>query len=299
MLTVLLVLLGVGVGPATPTEKIRVVASTPDLKSLTETVGGDLVEVDALVRGTQNLHDVELRPSLMARLRRADLFVTNGLELDYWADALARGSNNPRVMAGGPGRLDASRGVPALEVPTGRLDRSMGDVHPSGNPHYTLDPGLAPIVTANILEALDRVAPQHRPAFERRREEFLARLAEAMPRWSRLLEPFRGAKVVVNHNTWIYFLARFGLVQVGTVEERPGIPPTPAHLSRLIKLMKEERVRVIIVEPWGDQKLAARLGEEAGARSVVLAAAVGAVRGADTYLDMVEYNVRTLAQALR
>jgi len=222
-----LLALGVLAGGAAAADKIRVVATTTDLKALTEAIGGDLVEVDALARGNQNAHDLEVRPSLMVKVRRADLLVMNGLELDQWADVVVQGANNSRVIPGAPGRVDASQGIRVLEVPATRVDRSMGDVHPLGNPHYTLDPGMAPAVTANILSGLVRVAPQSRPVFERNRTEFLGRLDEAMTRWTKLLEPFKGAKIVVDHNMWPYFLTRFGLVQAGSIEERPGIPPRP------------------------------------------------------------------------
>jgi zinc/manganese transport system substrate-binding protein len=280
-------------------DKLRVVATTTDLKALTEAVGGDLVTVDALARGNQNPHDLEVRPSLMVKVRRADLLVTNGLELDQWAEVVVQGANNPNVIPGAPGRIDASRGLPVLEVPTGRVDRSMGDVHPVGNPHYTLDPGMAPAVTANILEGLARAAPAHRAAFEHNRQEFLARLDRAMARWTASLGPFKGTRVVVDHNLWVYFLARFGLVEAGSIEERPGIPPTPGHLTKLIAAMKDERIRILLAAPWSDQKLAERVAHEAEAKVVPMAPGVGAVKGADTYLDTVEYNVKAMAQGLR
>jgi zinc/manganese transport system substrate-binding protein len=280
-------------------DKIRVVTTTTDLKALTEAVGGGLVEVDALARGNQNPHDLEVRPSLMVKVRRADVLVLNGLELDQWADVVVQGANNPKVIPGAPGRVDASAGILVLEVPTTRVDRSMGDVHPVGNPHYSLDPGLAPAVTANILEGLVRVAPEYRAMFERNRAEFLGRLEPALRGWSATLAPFKGAPVVVYHAQWAYLLARFGLTQVGTVEERPGIPPAPGHVAKLIQLMKDEKVKVIIVEPWSDYKLAERVAQEAGGQVVLLATGVGAVKGAETYLDAVDYNVKTLAKALK
>jgi ABC-type Zn uptake system ZnuABC Zn-binding protein ZnuA len=279
--------------------RIRVVATIPDLKALTDAVGGDLVEVESLTRGSQNAHDAEIRPTMMLKLRRADLLVENGLELDAWVDVAIQGSNNGRIVRGGLGRLDASQNVPVLEVPTGRVDRSLGDVHPLGNPHYTIDPGLAPIITQTILDGLGRLAPQHRAAFEKNRAAFLARLDGEMAKWTKAMEPLRGAKVVAYHPDFVYFLARFGLVQVGTLEDRPGIPPSPAHLAQLIRRMKDERVRAILVEPWNDQRLAARVAQEAGARAVVIAPGVGAVKGADTYVAAVDYNVRTLVEALR
>jgi ABC-type Zn uptake system ZnuABC Zn-binding protein ZnuA len=298
-LSVSLFALGLWVGSVEAADKVRVVATTTDLKALTEAVGGDLVEVDALARGSQNPHDLEVRPSLMVKVRRADLLVMNGLELDQWVEVVVQGANNPRVIPGAPGRVDASAGILVLEVPRTRVDRSMGDVHPVGNPHYTVDPGMAPVVTANILEGLARVAPQNRAAFERNREQFLARLGEAMTRWSAALAPFKGAKVIVDHSMWAYFLTRFGLVQAGTVEERPGIPATPTHVSQLIAYMKEGKIKLIMAVPWGDYKLNERIAEEAGAKVVLVAAAVGALKGADTYLDTIDYNVRTVAQALK
>ena len=298
-LSAALLALGLWVGGAESADKIRVVATTTDLKALTEAVGGGLVEVDALARGNQSAHDLEVRPSLMVKVRRADLLVMNGLDLDQWTDVVVQGANNPKVIPGAPGRVDASSGVLVLEVPRTRVDRSMGDVHPVGNPHYTVDPGMAPSITTNILDGLVRIAPQHRSAFERNRQDFLARLGQAMTRWSADMAPFKGTKVIVGHNMWLYFLTRFELVQAGSIEERPGIPPTPGHLTKLIASMKEEKIRVILTAPWGDQKLAERVAQEAGARAVVLASAVGAVKGTDTYLDTIDYNVKAIAQALK
>lgn len=278
--------------------KLQVVATISDLKALAEAVGGDLVEVEVLARGNQNPHDLEVRPSLMLKLRHADALIINGLELDDWANVAVQGSNNPRIIPSGIGLIDASRGIPVLEVP-GRVDRSMGDVHPSGNPHYTLDPGMAPIITQNIVDGLSRVAPEHTPVFERNRREFLARLEPAMTRWIKGFEPLRGAKVVVYHADWAYFFARFGLRQAGTIEERPGIPASPGHLARLLHQMKEEQVKAVVVEPWSDQKLAARVAQEAGANLALLNAKLGTVKGPDAYLVTTEANVTALVQALR
>lgn len=290
---------GLPAGPGAAASRIPVVATTTDLKALVEAVGGDLVDVDALARGSQNPHDLEVRPSLMVKVRRADLLVMNGLELDQWAEVVVQGAGNSRVGPGAPGRVDASAGLLVLEVPQARVDRSMGDVHPVGNPHYSIDPGMAAGVTANIVEGLARVAPQSRPVFERNRQAFLARVDQALARWTTEMAPFKGAKVVVDHNMWIYFLTRFGLVEAGSVEERPGIPPTPSHLTRLIALMKNQKVKVIVSVPWTDQKLAERVAQEAGAKVVPLAPAVGSVKGADGYLETIDYNVRSIAQALR
>jgi len=292
-------LLGLLFTSAEGAHKLRVVATIPDLKALVEEVGGDLVDVESLARGTQNAHEVEVRPSLMLRLRRADLFFENGLELDAWSDVAVQGANNPKIVRGAPGRVDVSRGIQVLDVPLVRVDRSMGDVHALGNPHYSLDPGLAPIVTQNIVDGLVRVAPELRATFEKNREAFLTRLEEAMVRWTKELAPVKGTKVVVYHPDYIYFLTRFGLVQAGMVEDRPGIPPSPQHLAQLIRQMREERIRVVLVQPWNDLKLAQRVAEEAGAKAVVIPTMVGGVKGADTYIGAIDYNVNALAQALR
>ena len=280
-------------------DKVRVVTTIPDLKSLTEAVGGDLVDVESLTRGTQNFHEAEVRPSMMLKLRRADLLIENGLELDAWVDVAVQGANNANIVRGAPGRIEIARNVPILEVPSTRVDRSMGDVHPLGNPHFSLDPGLAPVITENILQGLVRVAPQHRAAFEKNRQAFLARLDTEMVRWTKAMEPIKGAKIVVFHPDFIYFVTRFGLVQIGTVEDRPGIPPSPGHLVRLIEQMKQEKVKAVLVEPWNDKKLAERVAQEAGAKALVFASAVGAVKGADNYIAAIDYNIRLLAEALK
>jgi zinc/manganese transport system substrate-binding protein len=293
-------LVAAGISPAaTAPARLQVVTTIPDLKALTQAVGGELVEVDALARANQNPHDLEIRPSLMVKLRRANALVVNGLELDGWADGVLRGANNAAVVPGAPGYIDASRGVPVIGVPATRVDRSMGDVHPQGNPHYTLDPGLAPIVTQTILEGLARLAPAHRPAFERQRQAFVARLEAALPGWQAALAPLQATRLVTYHDDFGYFFRRFGLIQIGTIEDRPGIPPSPGHLARLVRQMRDAGAPVIVVvEPWSDRKLAARVAEEAGARIAVLNARLGAP-GPDGYLTSVEANVSALAQAAR
>ena len=285
--------------PAVAARKLKVVATIPDLKSLTEAVGGDLVEVESLTRGTQNFHEAEVRPSMMLKLRRADAVVENGLDLDAWADVAIEGANNPNIIRGARGRIEISRGVEVLEVPSARVDRSMGDVHPRGNPHFSLDPGLAPVITQNIVDGLARVAPEQRAVFEDNRKKFLAQLETRMAEWVKTMEPVRGSKVIVFHPDFIYFLTRFGLVQAGVLEDRPGIPPTPQHLVNLIRQVKEEKIKVVLVEPWNDVKLANRVAEEAGAKAFVMATAVGAVKGADNYIAAIDYNIVTLAKALR
>jgi zinc/manganese transport system substrate-binding protein len=277
--------------------KVRVVTSLPDLKALTEAIGGDLVEVESLARGSQNPHDIEVRPSLMLKLRRADLLVRNGAGGDPWVEPLLRGGQNASIFPGAPGYVDASAGVPIV-VPAAPVDRSRGDVHPEGNPHYTIDPATAPQVTANIAEGLKRVAPADAAAFDRGRSDFLGKLDQAMARWQKTLEPARGLPVVTYHESFTYFLRRFGIEQAGAIEDRPGIPASPGHLAHLIKTMKERKIKVVVAEPWADTKTVDLVARDAGARAVVLPPAVGGVKGTDTYLDFIEHNVNGLAKAL-
>ena len=279
-------------------DRIHVMATINDLRLLAEAVGGDLVETDTLARPAQNPDDLEVRPSHMAKVRRADLLVINGLDVDAWVEAIVVGANNPKVVPGAPGRVDLSLGIPVLEVPTVRVDRSMGDVHPAGNPHYYLDPGLTPQVTAALVDALARVAPQHRATFETRRQEFLERVSLALNGWARTLAPFKGAPVIVYHKEWAYFLARFDIRQVDTVEDRPGIPPSPGHLAQLVRRMRDEKIKAVIVSAWNDRRTAERVAADADAKVVLLAHGAGALKGTDSYFDLFDYNVRHLAEAL-
>ena len=291
-------LLGFATTDAGGAAKVRVVTSLSDLKALTEAVGGDLVEVDSLARGTQNPHDIEVRPSLMLKLRRADLFIRNGAGGDPWADPLLVGAQNAATMPGAAGYVDASRGVRLIQ-PSGPLDRARGDVHPEGNPHYTIDPGNAAIVTQNIVEGLKRVAPQHAAVFDRRRAAFLSELETAMARWQKTLEPFRGARVVVYHEEYEYFLRRFGLTTAAAIEDRPGIPPSPGHIAGLIRLIKDQRIRAILAQPYADMKVVDLIARDSGARAIVLPSAVGGAKGIDTYVGLLDHNAQAIAQALK
>jgi zinc/manganese transport system substrate-binding protein len=285
-------------GGVAAASKVKVVASLPDLKALTEAVGGDLVDVDSLARGTQNPHDIEVRPSLMLKLRRADLLVRNGVGGDPWVEPLLMGSQNSQIFPGAPGYVDASVGVPILAT-AGPIDRSRGDVHPEGNPHYTLDPANIPRVTQNIVDGLKRVAPEHAAAFDERRRTFLARLDADVARWQKTMEPVRGARVVTYHEDMNYFLNRFGLALAGAIEDRPGIPPSPTHLANLIRQIKDQKIRVVIAEPWSDRKTVELVARDGGAQALVLPSAVGGVKGTETYIQMIDYNVNTLASALK
>lgn len=278
--------------------KLKVVTTTTDLRALAEAVGGDRVEVESLLRGYQDPHSVEIKPSYLLKLKRADLFIRIGLDLDLWADSLLEGARNGRILKGGPGYLDTSVGIEVLEVPTGRVDRSLGDIHILGNPHYWLDPENGKRIAAAILGALSRLAPQDAPAFQRNYAAFVKQLDEAMARWQRQMEPYRGVKLVTYHKSWPYFARRFSLVVAGFVEPKPGVPPSPSDLASLIRRMKEEGVKLIVMEPYQSEAVPRRIAQETGATIVVLPPSVGGEPGVDTYMALFDRIIEKLTKAI-
>ncbi len=279
--------------------KLRVVATLPDLSVLTRAVAGDLATIDLIARFGQNPHDMEVRPSQILMVRRADVLIRNGLEEDAWIDVMVHRAANPRVLRGSPHVVEAFQGLEVLKVMTGRVDRSMGDVHPLGSPHYTLDPDNVVIVTANIAAGLTRAAPEQARAFEANRQAFLERVAEADRRWKAALAPFRGAGIVSYHDSWPYFYRAFGLVEAGVIEDRPGVPPSPQHLTNLIRTMRAQKVRVILHESWYPPDVTGRVAKEAGAKVVVVPQSPGALKGTEDYIAHLDHLVGALAAALR
>jgi len=232
-------------------------------------------------------------------VRRADLLIRNGLEEDAWIDVMVHRAANPRMLRGSPNVVEAFQGIAVLKVLAGRVDRSMGDVHPLGSPHYTLDPDNVVIVTANIAAGLTRVAPEQARAFEANRQAFLEKVADADRRWKSALAPFRGAGIVSYHDSWPYFYRAFGLVEVGVIEDRPGIPPSPQHLTNLIRTMREQKVRVILHESWYSTDVTSRLTKETGAKMVVVSQSPGALKGTEDYVAHLDHLVGALAAALK
>jgi ABC-type Zn uptake system ZnuABC Zn-binding protein ZnuA len=290
-------------------------------------VGGDAVSVEALVKGPQDPHFVEPRPSFIRELHDADLFVEVGLELEIgWVPVLLQSARNAKVLPGGPGYLEAASAIAPLEVPTTRVDRSMGDVHPYGNPHFLTDPLNGLRVAAAIRDRLSRLRPGEAAGFQARYEAFGRRLmeklvgadlaarhdpealasmiesgrlgADHLGGWLGALRPYAGTRVVQDHRLWPYFARRFGLEPVAELEPKPGIAPTTAHLEEVVEQVRELHVPLILASPYFDPRYARRVAEQTGARVVVLAHQVGARDGTDGYLEMVDYNVRHVAEAL-
>ena len=285
--------------PALAQERIAVVTTTTDLRSLTEAVGGERVAVTSLVPATMDAEEYQAKPQDVLRLRGARLFVRVGLDYDLWAERLLLQAGNPDIRRGGPGYVDASFAVTVLELRGMSVGPTDGHAHGSGNPHYWLDPKNAETVTATILEALARIDPAHAAAYEANRAAFLARLNAKLAEWEALLAPLKGMPLVAYHNSWPYFARRFRLDFVDFIEAKPGVPPSPAHLAAIVRTMKERGVRVVVREPHEPRRDVDFVTDKAGAKVVTLAASVGALPEASDYLALFEADVAALLAAFR
>jgi len=287
--------------PARPAghERLPVVTTSTDLKSLVEEVGGPQVEVESLAPPTQDPHAIEVKPGQLARLKQAALLVRVGLDHEPWLARALAAAGEPRLAPGAPANVDASRGVPLLQTETPRLRADRGvHLHALGNTHYWLDPENARPITAAILDALARERPSERDRFEANRRRFLERLDAGIARWANTLAPYRGTRAVAVHETWPYFAERFGLVIVATVEPVPGVPPSPATLAVLIKRMRVTGVRLLLAEPYSNESVLREVADGGGARIVTLVPSVGADPAASDYLALFDLNVGRLAEAL-
>jgi ABC-type Zn uptake system ZnuABC Zn-binding protein ZnuA len=255
--------------------------------------------VTSLATGVQDPHFIDPRPSFLVKLNRADLLIEGGLDLEVgWLPVLLESARNPRLRLGEPGRLDASQGIQVLGVPAGAVDRSLGDIHGKGNPHYFIDPMNGAIVAETIAQRLCSLDAAGCTAYKANAQAFRGRLDAAMVKWAKTLAPYQGAKIVVYHDSWPYFTKRFGLVTVGYVEPKPGVPPPPSHVSELSDLIKREQVKVIIMEPYHERSIPDLLARQTGATVLVLAPTVGATPGTDDYVALFETDVTRLVEAL-
>jgi len=295
-----LLLVGFVSQPLQAAGKLNVVTATQDLAALATEVGGDRVNVLAIARGYQDPHFVEAKPSFLLNLRRADLLVVVGLELEIgWLPPLVTQCGNPKIQPAAPGYFDASRFAEILEIPTAQVSRAMGDVHPQGNPHYWLDPQNGLRVAVGLAKKLSEMSPGDAAYFQQRLQEFRQRLAVAERRWDEQMKPYRGRKVITYHQSWPNFVKRFGLQVAEYVEPRPGIPPSPAHVVELIALMKRQNVKLILVEPYFDLKTPQSVARETGGQVVVLMPSVGGNKDAGDYIKLFDYDVDLLVKAFQ
>jgi zinc/manganese transport system substrate-binding protein len=257
---------------------LEVVTTTEDLAAIAREVGGPRVHVTAICRGYQDPHFVDAKPSFMVTLKKADLFVEVGRDLEVgWAPGLLNGARNPRILPGAPGFVDASSQVQIIEIPSS-VSRAQGDVHPFGNPHYWLDPANLAGIARAIRDGLKRVSPGDGALFDARTADFEKRLGQAIPRWREKAAAIGlpGMKVVTYHRSWSYFAKAYGLQVVDFVEPRPGIPPSPNHVADLTRQMKEGGIRLLIMEDFFDPRIPQKIAKDTGVPLVILPTSVGA-----------------------
>ena len=325
--------------PVARAQQIQVCCTVPELGSLVREIGGNQVSVTVFVKGSEDAHFVSAKPSFVKSLNQAELFVQVGLELEIgYSPVLLQGARNARVLAGAPGSLEVASVIDPMDIPTGRVDRSMGDVHPGGNPHFLSDPLSGLKVAQLIRDKLIELRAQQKTYFEDRYDAFAKRLCSflvgeelakkytveeveklallsqrgklaaflksqgqdsLLGGWLGTMLPYYGAKVVDDHNMWPYFARTFGISVIAHLEPKPGIPPTTQHLGTVVALMKREKVRAVLANAYYDPRHAQLVSQQTGATVVNMAHQVGARSGTDDYISMVDYNVRQLAVALK
>lgn len=280
--------------------QLRVVTSTTDLYDIAKEVGGERITATHIGAGYQDPHFIEAKPSFVLELRRADVWAFVGLDLEIgWMPLLLDGARNPKIRSGGSGYLDVSRAIPVLDRARGNVDRSQGDVHPLGNPHYWLDPENGRRIAHLFREKFSELDPKNAAYYAQREQAFGARLGKAEREWAPLLAVIKGKPVVAWHTSWRYFAEYNGMQIVGFMEPKPGVPPSPSHLFALIQTMKRTGAKVIVMEPFYDRKTADLVARQTGAQVLILPPSVGGVKGIDDYVQLMTYDLTRLANALR
>jgi zinc/manganese transport system substrate-binding protein len=279
--------------------KLNVIATTPDLAAIAKEIGGDHIDLLTLAKPTEDPHFVDAKPSFMMKLNRADVLIEGGAELEVgWLPALLDQARNPKLAQGAPGHVACAQGVQLLEVPS-TLDRSRGDIHAAGNPHYVIDPVNAKIVARTITDAFCTQDEKASDAYRANAKKFTDALDAKLAAWQQALAPFKGKQVVAYHNSWLYFGERFGLKIDLFLEPKPGIPPTPTHLAEVITKMKADKVHVILVDPYLDRRTAVTVAGRTGATVVDVTQFPGGVKGTEGgYIALLDYLVNAVAKAL-
>lgn len=281
--------------PALAWGRLKVVTTLPSYADIAQNVGGEEVDVVSLTKGTQDPHFVDPKPDIVLKLNRADLLIRAGLGLeDGWLPPLLSGARNGKIQPGGEGYLEASSLIELKEVPAGGIDRSMGDVHPGGNPHFMLDPRNGMKLAKGIADRLGKLEPSKAADFQKRAEQYNADLQKKIQAWEALLKPFSGKQVVTYHKSWVYFSGWAGLKEVDYVEPKPGVPPSPEHVVKLIRLMKDKKVPFVIIEPYYPKGTAEQVARESGARLLVLPNEVNGSEGAKNYFALFDEIIAKL-----
>ncbi len=293
----IIVLLTLLLAHAAAQAKLNVVATTPDFGAIAREVGGDRVEVFTLAKPTEDAHFVDAKPSFVVKLNKADALIESGAELEIgWLPPLVDQSRNTKVETGKPGRILCNQGIALLEIPA-TLDRSKGDVHAAGNPHYTTDPANAKIVAATITAAFSALDPKSAGLFKANLEKFNRSLDTKLAEWKKALAPFAGRPVVSYHNSWPYFEKQFALKGELFLEPKPGIPPSPSHLAEVITAMKADKIKIIIVEPHVNHRSAELVASRTDATVLDFAAYPGSKGVPEDYIGWMDSLVQALARA--
>jgi ABC-type Zn uptake system ZnuABC Zn-binding protein ZnuA len=286
--------------PARAHAGINVVATLPDLAAIARAIAGDKADVTCIGKPNEDPHYVQAKPSYIVTLNKADLLIENGQQLEVgWLPALVDQTRNAKIRAGSAGRVVASDGVPLLEIPAEAVTRAMGDVHPGGNPHFTIDPERGKIVAKNILDGLSRVAPKDADAFKTSYDTLIANIDAALADCQKTMEPYRGTTVVTYHKSLTYFCQRFGLAEVDTIEPKPGIPPSPSHVTDLINEIQRDGVKLILMEPWHERRTPDLVAQQTGAKVVEFPAQVGGEDDVPDYPSMCKGIVARITAALK
>ena len=279
--------------------KLNVVATTTDFAAIAREIGGDKIELTTLAKPTEDPHFVDAKPSFIVKLNNADVLVEGGAELEIgWLPALLDQSRNKKLAAGAPGHVSCAQGIQLRDVPS-TLDRSKGDIHAAGNPHYTTDPINAKVIAQNIANGFCGRDPASCEVYRANLKKFEAAIDAKMVEWQKTLEPFKGQQIVSYHDSWLYFGGRFGLKIELFLEPKPGIPPTPAHLAEVITKIKQDNTHVIIVDPYLNRKTAEAVARNTGATVVDVTQFPGGAKGTEGgYIQMLDYLVNSIAKAL-
>jgi zinc/manganese transport system substrate-binding protein len=275
--------------------KLNVFACEPEWAALTQELAGEHATVFAATHAGQDPHYVQARPSLIARLRSADLAVCTGAELETgWMPMLQRRARNPKVLPGKPGYFEATQQVALLEKPA-KLDRAEGDIHGDGNPHIQVDPHRMLKVAKALSSRLQQLDPDNRSAYENRLQDFTTRWSASIERWQDQADGFKGKRAIVHHREWVYLLDWLGMQRAGSLEPKPGIPPNMSHLAEL----KKRQADLIIISPANDAKPSAWLQEQTGTPVVVLPHTVGAVPNSEDLFGLFDEIIRRLSESAR
>ncbi len=277
-------------------DRLYIVTTYPYIADIVEKIGKDRVQVTPLARGDYNPHVIIPKPSYIAKLRRADLLIINGAQLEIgWLPPIIKQANNANIQPEEKGFLDLSTCVHLIDIPTS-VSREQGDVHPEGNPHFSLNPDNILIIAKTITDKLCELDPESASLYQANNAEFARVWEQKMKEWNDKIEPMKGIKVVEYHKVYDYFLRRYGLVITGTVEPLPGIPPTTKHIEQIEKLIEREKVRFILQDVYNPQDASQYLSKRLGVKMIVLPHDVGAVKEVDGILALFEEIVRRLTQ---